>query len=101
PDYMAPETAQPECNLADPRIDIYSLGVVMYEIYTGVLPFEGKTLMEKIQQHLEGKVRPPSAMNPDFPEQLEHVILTSMKRDPYERFHDMGELLMALRRLKF
>jgi len=101
PDYMAPETAQPDCNLADPRIDVYSLGVVMYEMFTGVLPFEGKTLMEKIQLHMEGKVRPPSVMNPDFPEHLEHIILTAMKRDPSERFQDMNELMMALRRLKF
>lgn len=101
PDYMAPETAQPECNLADPRIDVYSLGVVMYEIFTGVLPFEGKTLMEKIQLHLEGNVRPPREMNPDFPEQLEHMILTAMKRSPAERFQDMGEVLMVLKRLSF
>lgn len=101
PDYMAPETAQPECNLADPRIDVYSLGVVMYEAYTGVLPFEGKTLMEKIQLHLEGNVRPPSTLNPSFPPALEHVILTAMKRMPGDRFQDMGELLLALKRLQF
>ncbi|HPQ40166.1 MAG TPA: protein kinase [bacterium] len=101
PDYMAPETAQPECDLADPRIDVYSLGVVMYEAFTGVLPFEGKTLMEKIQLHLEGNVRPPSALNPEFPRPLEHVILTAMARNPGRRFQDIGELLVALRRLQF
>lgn len=101
PDYMAPETAQPDCDLADPRIDVYSLGVVMYETFTGVLPFEGKTLMEKIQLHLEGNVQPPSAMNPEFPRQLEHVILTAMARNPNRRFQDTGELLAALRRLKY
>lgn len=101
PDYMAPETAQAGCNFADPRIDVYSLGVVMYEAFTGVLPFEGKTLMEKIQMHLEGKVRPPTQMNPDFPQALEHVILTAMRRQASGRFQDMDEVLMALRRLRF
>ena len=98
---MAPETAQAGCDLADPRIDVYSLGVVMYEAFTGVLPFEGKTLMEKIQLHLEGKVRPPTELNPDFPPALEHVILTAMRRQPSGRFQDMDEVLMALRRLRF
>ena len=101
PDYMAPETAQAGCNLADPRIDVYSLGVVMYEAFTGVLPFEGKTLMEKIQLHLEGKVRPPTELNPEFPQALEHVIMTAMRRQPSGRFQDMDEVLMALRRLRF
>jgi serine/threonine protein kinase len=101
PDYMAPETAQAGCNYADPRIDVYSLGVVMYEAFTGVLPFEGKTLMEKIQLHLEGRVRPPSEFNPDFPPALEHVIMTAMRRQPSGRFQDMDEVIMAMRRLRF
>jgi CheY-like chemotaxis protein len=100
PDYMAPETAQAGCNLADPRIDVYSLGIVMYEVFTGVLPFEGKTLMEKIQLHLEGNAKFPTAMNPNFPPALEHIIMTAMHRRPASRFHDMSELIMALRRLK-
>ncbi len=101
PDYMAPETAQPNCNLADPRLDIYSMGVVMYETFTGVLPYEGKTIVEKIQLHLEGKVRLPSALNPHFPRPLEHVILTAMHRWPSKRFQDMNEVLVALHRLRF
>jgi DNA-binding response OmpR family regulator len=101
PDYMAPETAQPNCNMADPRLDVYSFGVVMYEAFTGVLPYEGKTLVEKIQLHLEGNVRAPSELNPDFPRALEHVILTAMNRWPSKRFQDMNEVLVALRRLRF
>lgn len=100
PDYMAPETTQAGCNYADPRIDIYSTGIVMYEAFTGVLPYEGKTVMEKIQLHLEGNALLPSAMNPNFPRSLEHLIMTAMRRQPIDRFQDMNEMILALHHLK-
>ncbi|MGB3976985.1 MAG: protein kinase [bacterium] len=100
PDYMAPETTQAGCNYADPRIDIYSLGIVMYEAFTGVLPYEGKTVMEKIQLHLEGNAQLPSALNPNFPRSLEHVIMTAMRRRPADRYQDMNEMILALHHVK-
>lgn len=100
PDYMAPETTQAGCNYADPRIDIYSLGIVMYEAFTGVLPYEGKTVMEKIQLHLEGNALLPSALNPNFPRSLEHVIMTAMRRQPADRYQDMNEMILALHHVK-
>ncbi len=99
PDYMAPELAIIEPEMIDQRIDIYSFGVVMYEAFTGVLPYEGKTIFEVIQLHQEGKPNPPRAMNPDFPEDLEYAILKCMKRDPEDRFYDMDEVIAALKRV--
>jgi CheY-like chemotaxis protein/tRNA A-37 threonylcarbamoyl transferase component Bud32 len=97
PDYMAPELAQADTNLADRRIDIYSLGIMMYEAFTGVLPYEGDTFMERLQGHLEGNPRPPRDMNPDFPVDLEKIILTCMHREPAIRFQEMSEVIASLK----
>ncbi len=99
PDYMAPEYSRPDFNKPDARVDIYSLGVVMYEAFTGVLPYEGETLMEKIQLHIEGNAKAPSALNPNFPMDLERVIMTAMHKDPESRFQDMDEVLASLKRI--
>lgn len=99
PDYMAPELANSEFGKADHRIDVYSLGIVMYEAFTGVLPYEGENLMEKIRLHQEGRPQPPRSMNPTFPIDLERVILVCMHRDPEKRFLDMDEVIAALKRV--
>ena len=100
PDYMAPELAQADSNTADRRIDIYSMGIMMYEAFTGVLPFEGDSFVERLQRHLEGNPRPPRSFNPDFPERLERVILKCMHRNPEERYQSMAEVLDAMRPLE-
>jgi CheY-like chemotaxis protein len=100
PDYMAPELATSDFDSVDHRIDVYSLGIVMYEAFTGVLPFEGENLMEKIQLHQIGKPQLPKSMNPAFPVDLERVIMMCMDRDPRKRFMDMEEVLVALKRVK-
>ncbi len=97
PDYMAPEMAESDSNMADERIDIYSLGIVMYEAFTGVLPFEGKSLMEKIQLHMEGRPKPPTAINPEFPPDIEKIILKCMKREKEDRYSSMNEIYQALK----
>ena len=56
--------------------------------------------MEKIQLHLEGNALLPSAMNPNFPRSLEHLIMTAMRRQPIDRFQDMNEMILALHHLK-
>ena len=97
PDYMAPEIAHADGSDLDHRIDIYSLGIVMYEAFTGVLPYEGKTLIEKIQLHQEGNPKPPTSFNSEFPKDLERVILTCMCKDPESRFQDMEEVVLTLK----
>jgi len=100
PDYMAPELASADLNQADHRIDVYSFGIVMYEAFTGVLPFEGKTMVEKIQLHQDGNPRKPTDLNPHFPQDLERIILKSMHRDPIFRYQNMDEVMAALERLQ-
>ncbi len=99
PDYMAPELAEADFDSADQRIDIYSLGIFMYEAFTGVLPYEGKTIVETIQLHAKGNPKHPRDLNPDFPQELERIILKCMHRDPGQRFNSMEEILAALNKL--
>ena len=100
PDYLAPELAMADFNQADHRIDIYSLGIVMYEAFTGVLPYEGKTMMEKIQLHQDGNPKNPRSFNPGFPADLERLILTCMAKNPADRLRNMDEVSQALESLE-
>lgn len=101
PDYMAPELSRSDFNKADCRVDIYSLGIVMYEAFTGVLPYEANTLVETIQLHQDGNPRPPRSLNPDFPEALERIILKSMSCDPKDRYSTMDTVIADLKHLTF
>src|SRR5437868_3890557 len=65
----------------DNRSDIYALGVVLYEMVTGQRPFNGRTLPELTQAIVGGPLRPPRALNPEIPPELERIILTAMARD--------------------
>jgi HAMP domain-containing protein/predicted Ser/Thr protein kinase len=84
PDYMAPEQAQGEG--ADFRADIYSLGVVFYEIFTGRLPFGGDTAMVVVLKHIQEPPPPPRSVNPRLPAGLEALILRCLEKDPAKRY---------------
>ena len=94
PDYMSPEQAQGQN--ADFRSDIYSLGVVLYEIFTGALPFTGDTLMQIVLSHIRDPPLPPRQKNPRIPERLEAVILRAMEKDPARRYQTVQEMLEDL-----
>src|SRR5262247_499377 len=83
PHYMAPEQCQGE--EADSRSDIYSLGVVLYELLTGVAPFLAKTPTGVAIKHVTEKPRPPREINPSIPEAVERVILHALEKDPNTR----------------
>ena len=74
--YIAPEQARGEC--PDARGDIYSLGVMMYEMLTGGLPFTGNTLGEIAVRHMNAKPVPPHEKNPEIPLELERITLKAM-----------------------
>jgi tetratricopeptide (TPR) repeat protein len=95
--YLAPEQAlgQP----VDGRTDLYALGVVLYELAIGRLPFTGDDALIVISQHLHAPVVPPRTYRADLPAALEGVILRLMAKSPADRFAsaaDVGEVLAAL-----
>ena len=94
PAYMAPE--QVRGGSVDPRTDIYSLGVIMYELFTGTPPYMGNDPIEIALQHVEGKVKPPGVHAPHLPPALEAIILKAMAVPPADRFQSMDTLCETL-----
>lgn len=92
--YIAPEQARGE--LPDARSDIYSLGVVMYEMLTGEVPYNGDTLGEIVIKHMNAIPVPPHEKNPDIPEELERITLKAM--DPFltQRYQSANALVQDL-----
>jgi serine/threonine protein kinase len=84
PHYMAPE--QIEGKRGDARTDIYSLGVILYEMVTGSLPFEGESTSELMNAHLIRDPRPPRQLNPEVTPELEEIILHALEREPANRY---------------
>ncbi len=100
PLYMSPEQFMGKKAGAeiDGRSDIYSLGIVLYQMVTARLPFEGDTLYSLMMQHMEGKVRPPHELAPELhiPEALSDVILKAIDKSREQRFQTAHEFAEAL-----
>lgn len=94
PLYMAPELLQN--HQLDARMDIYSLGVIMYEVFTGVPPYQGENPMAILFKHVAGKAEPPRTLNAEIPPALETVILKAMAADPAQRYQSMDALAKDL-----
>ena len=95
PAYMAPEIGTGDSG--SPASDIYSLGVVLYQMLTGRLPFEADVPMGVILKHISDPVPYPSQFVPDLLPSLEAVILRAMAKRPEDRFQTAGEMAQALR----
>ena len=89
--YIAPEQARGE--MPDARSDLYSLGVVMYEMLTAQKPYEGDTIAEIAVKHINADAVPPHELVPGIPEELERITLKAMCADIEERYQSANELL--------
>ncbi len=97
PAYMSPEQCQ-GIDL-DGRSDLYSLGVVLFEVATGAVPFVMKSLTDAIYKHVYVPPPSPRDVRPDLPDALNEIILRCLAKDPAERFATAGQLAEALRQL--
>jgi serine/threonine protein kinase/Flp pilus assembly protein TadD len=98
PEYMSPE--QVEGKAVDARSDIYSLGIILYEMTTGRVPFEGDTPFTIGVKHKSEKPRDPRELNPALPEDLARLTLRSLEKEKEKRFQSAGELIDELARIE-
>jgi serine/threonine protein kinase len=94
PRYMAPE--QFGERTVDHRTDIYSIAIIMFEMFTGALPYEANTPASMMYAHLNSLPHKPSDLAPDIPPQLEQIILKGLEKDPNNRYQDVDGLLQDL-----
>ncbi|MDD5448253.1 MAG: Stk1 family PASTA domain-containing Ser/Thr kinase [Actinomycetota bacterium] len=94
--YISPEQAQGQS--ADPRSDLYSLGIVLYEMLTGRVPFDGETPVAIAYKHVREDPLPPSMLNPDIPPELEAVVMKALAKNPDNRYQSAPEMQADLER---
>jgi len=98
PEYMSPE--QVEAKEVDQQSDIYSLGVVLYEMVTGMIPFDGETPLSIAMKHKSEEPQDPRGINSQIPEDLSRVILKCMEKNKEKRFQTVEELLSELDKIE-
>jgi serine/threonine protein kinase len=94
PKYMAPE--QILGKKVDERADVYSVGVILYEMLTGSPPYHRGDHMSVMYQHVQGRARPPIELNPELPQELSDLVVRAMAVDKGKRVQTMDELRLAL-----
>jgi len=92
--YLPPEV--PQGGIIDGRSDLYSLGILAYELVTGKLPFTGKNIPEVIKKHMESAVPQSSRLRNNIPQELEQIILKLLSKNPSDRYQTPGTLISDL-----
>jgi eukaryotic-like serine/threonine-protein kinase len=95
PHYMSPEQMR-STRSVDPRADIWSIGVILYKLLTGTVPFPGETVTQVCIAVVNDAPCPPSSLNPALDPRLDDLILRCLEKDPEQRFADVSELAAAL-----
>lgn len=98
PAYMPPEQARGESNTADGRADIYSLGIMLFEMLTGNLPFRGVSVKDVLAQHISAEPPRPGQLNTSVPISLETICLKCLHKEPSRRFQTAQDVADELRR---
>ena len=96
--YISPEQARAE--ITDEKSDIYSLGVMMYEMLTGKLPFESDNAVSVAIMQMQSVAERPTSINPEIPEGLEEITLKAMQKDPSKRYQSAAEMLYDIDEFK-
>ena len=96
PQYISPEQAMGKSDL-DQRTDLYSFGVMLYEMVVGRVPFNADTPFAIIHDHIYSPLPLPHKVNPDVPEQVERVLLKALAKERDDRFEDASQLVMAFK----
>ena len=96
PSYMAPEQCR-DASSVDQRADVYSLGCSLYAMLSGRAPFTGATAVEVITKHLNEPPPPLQKVLPNAPRELAAIVEKTLKKDPADRYQDMGELIEAIK----
>jgi serine/threonine protein kinase len=97
PHYVAPEQAISSKG-AVPQSDLYSVGVMLYEMFTGEVPFDADSAMDVAMMHMSEPPPPPREVNPDLTPELEGVLLKALEKEPADRYQSGAELIEALDR---
>lgn len=88
--YLSPEQARG--GMATKKSDIYSLGIVMFELLTGRLPFFGESAVSIALKHLQSETPSPRRWNPDIPQSVENIVLKATAKDPFLRYNNVDEM---------
>lgn len=96
--YISPEQAKGD--VTDEKSDIYSVGVMLYEMTTGKLPFDADSPVTVALQQIQSQPKRPSSINPDIPEGLEDIIIRAMQKDPARRYQSAAEMLRDIDEFK-